>query len=86
MGLDVVNMGLGCSGSREVGVSMEGGWGGIILSGRDNGREWNGLKLLNEDGELVNGGEGNEVLGIGGGEEFEFGDMEDIGKYGEDNR
>ena len=79
-------MGVGCRASREVGVRMEGGWGGIILSGRENGREWKGLKLVNEDGELVNKEEGNEVVGIGEGEGFEFGDIEEMGSYGEENR
>ena len=50
-----------------------------------NPRQWNALKLLNEHGEFLNAAEGNEVLRIAAAEEFEFADIEHIGKYREDN-
>ena len=64
---------------------MEGACGGIILTASHNPRQWNALKLLNEHGEFLNAAEGNEVLRIAAAEEFEFADIEHIGKYREDN-
>ena len=37
--------------------------------------------VLNEHGEFLNAAEGNEVLRIAAAEEFEFADIEHIGKY-----
>ena len=66
-------------------TTMEGACGGIILTASHNPRQWNALKLLNEHGEFLNAAEGNEVLRIAAAEEFEFADIEHIGKYREDN-
>ena len=85
MGFDVVNIGLASTPTTELAVTMEGACGGIILTASHNPRQWNALKLLNEHGEFLNAAEGNEVLRIAAAEEFEFADIEHIGKYREDN-
>lgn len=85
MGFDVVNIGLASTPTTELAVTMEGACGGIILTASHNPRQWNALKLLNEHGEFLNAQEGNEVLRIAAAEEFEFADIEHIGKYREDN-
>ena len=85
MGFDVVNIGLASTPTTELAVTMEGACGGIILTACHNPRQWNALKLLNEHGEFLNAAEGNEVLRIAAAEEFEFADIEHIGKYREDN-
>lgn len=85
MGFDVVNIGLASTPTTELAVTMEGACGGIILTASHNPRQWNALKLLNEHGEFLNAAEGNEVLRIAAAEEFTFADIDDLGKYTENN-
>ena len=85
MGFDVVNIGLASTPTTELAVTMEGACGGIILTASHNPRQWNALKLLNEHGEFLNAEEGNEVLRIAEAEEFTFADIDNIGKYTENN-
>ena len=85
MGFDVVNIGLASTPTTELAVTMEGACGGIILTASHNPRQWNALKLLNEHGEFLNAAEGNEVLRIAEAEEFTFADIDNIGKYTEND-
>ena len=85
MGFDVVNIGLASTPTTEVAVTMEGACGGIIITASHNPRHWNALKLLNQDGEFLNAAEGNEVLRIAEAEDFDFADVDHLGKYIEDN-
>ena len=85
MGFDVLNIGLASTPTTELAVTMSGACGGIILTASHNPKQWNALKLLNEHGEFLNAAEGNEVLRIAAAEEFEFADINHIGKYTEDN-
>ncbi|MCR5312113.1 MAG: phosphoglucosamine mutase [Bacteroidaceae bacterium] len=85
MGFDVVNIGLASTPTTEIAVTMEGACGGIIITASHNPRHWNALKLLNEKGEFLNAAEGNEVLRIAESEDFEFADVDNIGKYREDD-
>ncbi len=85
MGFDVVNIGLASTPTTEIAVTMEGACGGIIITASHNPRHWNALKLLNEKGEFLNAAEGNEVLRIADAEDFDFADVDHLGKYFEDN-
>ena len=85
MGFDVLNIGQASTPTTELAVTMSGACGGIILTASHNPKQWNALKLLNEHGEFLNAAEGNEVLRIAAAEEFEFADIDHIGKYTEDN-
>ena len=85
MGFDVVNIGLASTPTTELAVTMEGACGGIILTASHNPRQWNALKLLNEHGEFLNAAEGNEVLRIAAAEEFTFADIDNLGKYTEND-
>ena len=85
MGFDVVNIGLASTPTTEIAVTMEGACGGIIITASHNPRHWNALKLLNEKGEFLNAAEGNEVLKIAEAEDFDFADVDHMGKYTEDN-
>ena len=85
MGFDVVNIGLASTPTTELAVTMEGACGGIIITASHNPRHWNALKLLNSDGEFLNAAEGNEVLRIAEAEDFDFADVDHIGKYREDD-
>ena len=85
MGFDVVNIGLASTPTTEIAVTMEGACGGIIITASHNPRHWNALKLLNSNGEFLNAAEGNEVLAIAEKEDFDFADVDNLGKYKEDN-
>lgn len=84
MGFDVINIGLASTPTTELAVTMTGSCGGIILTASHNPRQWNALKLLNEKGEFLNAAEGKEVLRIAEAEEFDFAEVDELGKYIED--
>lgn len=85
MGFDVVNIGLASTPTTEIAVVMEGACGGIIITASHNPRHWNALKLLNHRGEFLNATEGNQVLTIAEQEDFEFADVDKLGKYTEND-
>ena len=79
MGFDVVNIGLATTPTTEIAVVAEGACGGIILTASHNPKQWNALKLLNENGEFLNDAQGKEVLRIAETEEYEFADVDNLG-------
>jgi len=83
MGFDVVNIGLASTPTTELAVTMEKAAGGIILTASHNPKQWNALKLLNENGEFLNAAEGENVLKIAAEESFEFSQVDDLGKLSE---
>lgn len=85
MGFDVVNIGLASTPTTELAVVMEGACGGIIITASHNPRHWNALKLLNHRGEFLNAIEGNQVLTIAEQEDFDFADVDHLGKYTEND-
>lgn len=85
MGCDVVNIGLASTPTTELAVQMENAQGGIIITASHNPKQWNALKLLNQDGEFLNKEEGNEVLDIAAREDFDYAEVDNIGSYREDN-
>ncbi|MBR4758301.1 MAG: phosphoglucosamine mutase [Bacteroidaceae bacterium] len=85
MGFDVVYIGLASTPTTEIAVTMAGACGGIILTASHNPRQWNALKLLNEKGEFLDAAEGAEVLRIAEAEDFEYADVDHLGKLIEDN-
>lgn len=80
MGFDVVNIGLATTPTTELAVTMEEASGGIILTASHNPRQWNALKLLNSKGEFLNAEEGVEVLHLAESEDFEYVDVDSLGK------
>lgn len=85
VGYDVINIGLASTPTTELAVTMAGAAGGIIITASHNPRHWNALKLLNEKGEFLTATDGAEVLRIAEAEEFEYADVDHLGKYTEDN-
>ena len=85
MGYDVVNIGLATTPTTELAVTMCGADGGIIITASHNPRQWNALKLLNNLGEFLDKDAGNEVLSIAEKEDFDYADVDNVGKYTEDD-
>lgn len=79
MGFDVVNIGMATTPTTEIAVVAEDACGGIILTASHNPRQWNALKLLNEQGEFLSASDGAEVLQIAEAECFEYADVDHLG-------
>ncbi|MGL5786471.1 MAG: phosphoglucosamine mutase [Bacteroidales bacterium] len=80
MGFDVINIGLATTPTTELAVAMEKACGGIILTASHNPKQWNALKLLNEKGEFLNAVEGQEILALAESEDFDFAEVDALGK------
>ncbi len=79
-GVDVINVGLCTTPGTEMAVITHKADGGIIITASHNPKQWNALKLLNEKGEFLNDKEGKRVLALAEDEEFEFPNVDNIGK------
>ncbi|CAL2084812.1 Phosphomannomutase [Tenacibaculum sp. 190524A05c] len=80
LGINVIDLGLSTTPTVEVAVPIEKADGGIILTASHNPKQWNALKLLNEKGEFLNGEDGKEILAIAEKEDFDFAEVDDLGK------
>lgn len=80
LGIEVIDLGLSTTPTVEIAVPMEKAGGGIILTASHNPKQWNALKLLNEKGEFISDADGKEVLEIAEKSEFEFADVDNLGK------
>ena len=80
LGIDVIDVGLSTTPTVEVAVAMEKANGGIILTASHNPKQWNALKLLNDKGEFLNGEEGAKILEYAENEDFNFAEVDDLGK------
>ncbi len=79
LGFEVTDLGLSTTPTVEMAVKMESAAGGIILTASHNPKEWNALKLLNENGEFLSGEDGQWIL-----DHAEKGDLSfaEVGKLG----
>ena len=85
MGFDVINIGYASTPTTELAVRMANADGGIIITASHNPRQWNALKLLNNEGEFLTAADGAEVLDIAAREDFDYADVDHLGSYTEDN-
>ncbi|MEI2748295.1 MAG: phosphoglucosamine mutase [Ferruginibacter sp.] len=80
LGIDVIDLDFSTTPTVEMAVVFLKADGGIILTASHNPKEWNALKLLNNEGEFISGEEGKIVLDIAEKEAFSFTDVEKLGK------
>ena len=85
MGFDVIDIGYASTPTTELAVRMSGADGGIIITASHNPRQWNALKLLNSEGELLTAADGNKVLEIAEREDFHYADVDALGHVTMDN-
>lgn len=85
MGADVINIGLATTPTTELAVRMSEADGGIIITASHNPRQWNALKLLNNEGEFLTAKEGAEVLSIAESEDFDYAGVDALGSYRDDD-
>lgn len=79
-GVDVINVGLCTTPGTEMAVITHKADGGIIITASHNPKQWNALKLLNEKGEFLNDSEGKKVLALAEDSDFEFADVDSLGR------
>lgn len=85
LGIDVYDLGLSTTPTVEIAVQMQNADGGIILTASHNPKQWNALKLLNEKGEFINADDGAAVLAIAEADDYNFAEVDDLGKYYSDD-
>jgi len=85
LGFDVIDLGVTTTPTVEIAVKMEKAGGGIILTASHNPKEWNALKLLNNDGEFISGMEGAAILKIAEEENFDFAFIDKLGMWHQDD-
>lgn len=80
LGIDVVDLDLSTTPTVEIAVPLENADGGIILTASHNPKQWNALKLLNEQGEFLDAAQGAKILEIAEKEDFDFCEVDDLGE------
>ncbi|MFK8045408.1 MAG: phosphoglucosamine mutase [Crocinitomicaceae bacterium] len=85
LGIHVVDLGLSTTPTVEIAVPMEKAQGGIILTASHNPKQWNALKLLNEEGEFLSAKDGKEILAIAEKEDYQFSEVDDLGTLVKDD-
>ncbi len=79
IGIDVIDLGLSTTPTVEVAVPDENAGGGIIITASHNPKQWNALKLLNENGEFISEADGKEVLELAEQPDMTFADVNNLG-------
>lgn len=81
MGADVIDIGLSTTPTVEVAVTEMKADGGVILTASHNPKEWNALKLLNNEGEFISKEEGEYLLQLAAEDNYVFSNIDEIGSY-----
>lgn len=84
-GVDVVKAGFASTPTTELAVRFADADGGIILTASHNPRQWNALKLLNENGEFLNAAEGQAILDCAESGDFDFASVDELGTVTEED-
>lgn len=80
LGIDVIDLGLSTTPTVELTVPEIHAHGGIILTASHNPKEWNALKLLDENGEFLDAQAGAEILKTAKQENFTYAVVDDLGR------
>ena len=81
LGINVKDLDLSTTPTVEVAVPLEDADGGIIITASHNPKEWNALKLLNNEGEFLNAEEGAKILQIAENDDYIFVGVDDLGTH-----
>ena len=79
MGIDVIDLELSTTPTVSLSVITEKANGGIVLTASHNPKQWNALKLLNENGEFINAQEGKKVLILAEETKFNYATVDQLG-------
>ena len=78
-GVDVVKCGFASTPTTELAVRFANADGGIILTASHNPKQWNALKLLNDQGEFLTAAQGQQILDLAETQDFDFAPVEELG-------
>jgi phosphomannomutase len=78
-GINVLDADLATTPTVEMAVIQEKAQGGIILSASHNPRQWNALKLLNEQGEFLSAADGQELISLSQDTQPLYPELDDLG-------
>lgn len=81
MGIDIIDAGLTTTPTVAMGVEFYKAQGGIIITASHNPKNWNALKLLNDQGEFITAAQGAEMEAFLNWELFEYVAAENFGIY-----
>jgi len=81
MGIDIIDAGISTTPTIGIGVRHFNCQGGIIITASHNPKNWNALKLLNEEGQFLNDTQGQEVYRHSELKDFEYVAVEKFGEY-----
>jgi phosphomannomutase len=81
LGINVIDLDLSTTPTVEMAVKWEKADGGIIITASHNPKEWNALKLLNNEGEFLNAEEGAAILRLAAEGDFVFAGVDRLGGY-----
>ena len=80
-GIDVIDLDLSTTPTVEMAVVNEKAAGGIILTASHNPKQWNALKLLNDEGEFISSEQGEEIIQRVRNSDFSYAEIDNIGSY-----
>ncbi len=80
LGIDVIDCGLCTTPGVEIAVTDLEADGGIIITASHNPGQWNALKLLNNKGEFISAGDGQELLELADKGDFHYADIYKLGQ------
>ena len=81
LGIDVIDLGLSTTPTVSIAVPQEQAGGGIVITASHNSAEWNALKLLNKDGELLDAIAAAEVFSTTQLANYAFVSTDQLGQY-----
>jgi phosphomannomutase len=79
VGCTVIDLGLSTTPTVEMAVKLENAGGGIIITASHNPKEWNALKLLNHNGEILDAAQGQWILDYAEKNEPDYAEINKIG-------
>ena len=80
LGIYVIDLDLSTTPTVEMTVTKLQADGGIILTASHNPKQWNALKLLNANGEFLDGDDGQKILELVAKNQFTFAPVDQLGE------
>ena len=80
LGIHVIDLDLSTTPTVEMTVTKLQADGGIILTASHNPKQWNALKLLNANGEFLDGDDGQKILELVAKNQFTFAPVDQLGE------
>lgn len=81
LGMDIIDLGLSTTPTVSIAVPQEQARGGIVITASHNSSEWNALKMLNGDGEMIDAVAAAEVFAGATQQDHSFVPVEQLGQY-----